>query len=211
MGSLTLIFGPMFSGKTTRLVQELTRFVDVTTSTHSTRCALINHTFDDRNEKIGVSSHASSFKGISNLIEILRESHLEDINFEKYDVIGIDEGQFFTNIDPVLKWIDHGVVVIVSGLITDANMKPFGKIHTLIPFADNIYHCHAICSECIRKKGQIITPDALSGMKAPFTFRFVSSDSNDQIDVGAVDKYIPVCRYHYNILTGKEARVCLSS
>jgi thymidine kinase len=44
MGSLTIIFGPMFSGKTTRLLQELTRFVDVTTESHS--ATLTNKTID---------------------------------------------------------------------------------------------------------------------------------------------------------------------
>jgi thymidine kinase len=64
MGSLTIIFGPMFSGKTTRLIQELTRFVDVTQESHFTKCLLINHTFDNRNPELKISSHASSFKGV---------------------------------------------------------------------------------------------------------------------------------------------------
>jgi thymidine kinase len=201
MGSLTVIFGPMFSGKTTRLIQELTRFMDVTNKSHNTKCLLINHIFDTRNEAIGISSHGSSFKGISDLIDITKTSNIDSVDVDSYDVIGVDEAQFFENLEIVYKWICSDKIVIISGLIADAFMKPFGKINTLITSADNIIQCHAICSECIKNRGKIITPDALAGMKAPFTFRIVSS--NEQISIGASDKYIPVCRYHYNSLSNK--------
>lgn len=199
MGSLTLIFGPMFSGKTTRLVQELTRFIDVTNQSHNTKCLLVNHIFDDRNEEIGISSHASSFKGFSDLIDLVKAEQLNSVFVDDYNIIGIDEAQFFPSLDVVLEWINKGKVVIVSGLIADAFMKPFGKINTLVTFADNIIQCHAICAECIKCKDKIITPDALAGMKAAFTFRLEASV--EQISVGASDKYIPVCRYHHNKLS----------
>lgn len=199
MGSLTLIFGPMFSGKTTRLIQELTRFVDVTAVSHNTKCLFINHIFDDRNKDIGISSHGSSFKGISNLIDVVQCDNLEELNVIDYNVIGIDEAQFFKNLDNVYDWVNSGKVVIVSGLISDSFMKPFGKIHSLVTFADNIIQCHAICSECIKNKTSIITPDVLSSMKASFTFRL--DETKEQISVGASGKYIPVCRYHYNELS----------
>lgn len=173
--------------------------MDVTNQSHNTKCLLINHIFDDRNEQIGVSSHGSSFKGVSELIDIVKSGNLEDVNTEGYDVIGVDEAQFFSSLEKVFDWLSQGKVVIVSGLIADAFMKPFGKINTLITFADTVIQCHAICSECIKCKGKIITPDALAGMKAPFTFRLEAS--TEQISVGASDKYIPVCRYHYNQLS----------
>jgi thymidine kinase len=124
---------------------------------------------------------------------------LDSIDSSGYDVIGIDEGQFFGNLDIIYTWVNSGKVVIISGLIADAFMKPFGKMNSLITFADNVIQCHAICSECINNKEKIITPDLLAGMKAPFTFRLEAS--KEQISVGASDKYIPVCRYHYNIMT----------
>ena len=78
-------------------------------------------------------------------------------------------------------------------------MKPFGKLHTLIPFADNVMQCPSICSECIKSHDRGITTDALNAMKAAFTYKV--SSSNNQIDVGAADKYIPVCRYHYDMIS----------
>ncbi len=201
MGNLTIIFGPMFSGKTTKLVQELTRFIDVTSESHKTKCLLINHTFDDRNLEIGISSHGSSFKGVSDLIEIQRVSDLKQVDASIYDVIGIDETQFFNDLSQIIEWVNNGKVIIASGLITDAFMKPFGELYKMIPIADNVIQCHSICSECIKNHTRIITPDALSAMKAPFTFRM--NASYNQIDIGASDKYIPVCRYHYNQLLNK--------
>jgi thymidine kinase len=201
MGSLTVIFGPMFSGKTTRLIQELTRFVDVTSESHSTKCLLINHVFDDRNPEIGVSSHGSSFKGVSELIDITQTAKLESVDYKKYNVIGIDEGQFFEDLEIVQQWVNEDKNVIISGLISDSFMKPFGKIYTLIPFSDNVIQCHAICSECLNQHNKVITPDSLSAMKAAFTYRL--ENSNSQISIGASDKYVPVCRHHYNLFKNK--------
>jgi thymidine kinase len=195
MGSLTIIFGPMFSGKTTRLIQELTRIADVTQESHFTKCLLVNHSFDTRNPELKISSHGSSFKGVSELIEIIQVNSLEKIDYNLYDVIGIDEGQFYDDLNIVIQWVNKGKNVIISGLISDSFMNPFGKIHMLIPFSDNVIQCHAICSECIKNHERIITPDALTSMKAPFTFRL--NQTNSQIEVGASDKYIPVCRHHY--------------
>jgi thymidine kinase len=200
MGSLTVIFGPMFSGKTTRLIQELTKFVDVTLDSHNTRCLLINHVFDDRNPEVGISSHGSSFKGISNHINIHKADDLTTVNVLDYDVIGIDEGQFFRSLEIVKTWVNEGKNVILSGLITDAYLNSFGQIHTLVPFADNVIQCHSICCECLKNHTRIITPDALSGMKAAFTYK-IAKNLKSVIDVGATDKYIPVCRYHYMILS----------
>jgi thymidine kinase len=200
MGSLTVIFGPMFSGKTTRLIQELTKFVDVTLDSHNTRCLLLNHVFDDRNPELGISSHGSSFKGISNHINVFKTSELETVNVIDYDVIGIDEGQFFRSLDIVKTWVNNGKNVILSGLITDAYMNPFGQISTLFSFADNVIQCHSICCECLKDHGRIITPDVLAGMKAPFTYK-IAKNLKSVIDVGATDKYIPVCRHHYILLS----------
>jgi thymidine kinase len=54
---------------------------------------------------------------------------------------------------------------------------------------------HSICKECLGEYTGILTPDILNSMKAPFTMRI--SGGNNQIEVGASDKYIPVCRKHF--------------
>ena len=191
--SLTIFFGPMFSGKTTQLLSELTRFVDVSDKP----CILINHVFDNREFGIGdVSSHNSSFKGVSHKIQTYKTNDLHKIKVDEFDIIGIDEAQFFENLENIVdSWIQKGKNVVVSGLISDAFMKPFGEIFKLIPKADKVIQVHSICKECLNEYVGILTPDILNSMKAPFTMRIAGGC--DQIEVGAADKYIPVCRKHF--------------
>jgi thymidine kinase len=191
--SLTIFFGPMFSGKTTKLLEELTRFVDVSDKP----CLLINHSFDNREFGVGdVSSHNSSFKGVSHKITTLKNSHLRDVDVSEYDIIGIDEAQFFEDLYEIVKvWVSKEKNVVISGLISDAFMKPFGEMYKLIPCADKVVQVHSICKECLGEYTGILTPDILNSMKAPFTMRI--SGGNNQIEVGAADKYIPVCRKHF--------------
>jgi thymidine kinase len=191
--SLTVFFGPMFSGKTTKLLEELTRYIDVTDE----KCLLVNHSFDDRDFSIGdVSSHNSSFKGVSKKIDTLKVGKLNFVDISNYNIIGIDEAQFFEDLEETVKvWISCGKNVVVSGLISDAFMNPFGKIYRLIPSADKVVQVHSICKECLKDYKDILTPDILNSMKAPFTKRICGGEN--QIEVGAADKYIPVCRKHF--------------
>jgi len=191
--SLTVFFGPMFSGKTTKLLEELTRYIDVTDE----KCLLINHSFDDRDFSIGdVSSHNSSFKGVSKKIDTFKSGTLKLVNVSSYNIIGIDEAQFFSDLEETVKlWISSGKNVVVSGLISDAFMNPFGKLYNLIPCADKVVQVHSICKECLKDYKELLTPDILNSMKAPFTKRICGGEN--QIEVGAADKYIPVCRKHF--------------
>jgi thymidine kinase len=178
--SLTIFFGPMFSGKTTKHLEELTRFVDVSDKP----CLLVNHTFDNRDFGVGdVSSHNSSFKGVSHKITTLKISHLRDVDISGYDIIGIDESQFFDDLYEIVKlWVSKDKNVVISGLISDAFMKPFGEIYKLIPCADKVVQVHSICKECLSEYTGILTPDILNSMKSPFTMRIAVGVN--QIEVG---------------------------
>lgn len=191
--SLTVFFGPMFSGKTTKLLEELTRYIDVTDE----KCLLINHSFDDRDFSIGdVSSHNSSFKGVSKKIDTIKSGTLKLVDVSRYNIVGIDEAQFFNDLEETVKnWVSSGKNIVVSGLISDAFMNPFGKLYCLIPCADKVVQVHSICKECLKDYKELLTPDTLNSMKAPFTKRICGGEN--QIEVGAADKYIPVCRKHF--------------
>jgi thymidine kinase len=191
--SLTVFFGPMFSGKTTKLLEELTRYIDVTDE----KCLLINHSFDDRDFSVGdISSHNSSFKGVSKKIDTFKSGKLNSVDISRYNIIGIDEAQFFEDLEETVKmWISKGKNIALSGLISDAFMNPFGQIYRLIPCSDKVVQVHSICKECLKDYKELLTPDILNSMKAPFTKRICGGEN--QIEVGAADKYIPVCRKHF--------------
>lgn len=199
--SLTIFTGCMFSNKSTRLIQEITRYADATTSSDEThpKPLLINNCLDNRSKETVISSHSSAFKGISSKVDIVFAKSLSEVDVSDYDVIGIDEVQFFSDLkETVVKWLSLGKHIYCAGLNGDANQNHFGQIHDLLPICDHFEFLHAICQICMeekRKEKAVLTPVDFQGMKASFSKRIISSLS--QIDVGASDKYIAVCRKHF--------------
>ncbi|XP_045805732.1 pentatricopeptide repeat-containing protein At4g16470 [Trifolium pratense] len=103
--------------------------------------------------------------------------------YEKLDVIGIDEAQFFDDLyDFCREAADHdGKTVIVAGLDGNYLRKSFGSVLDIIPLADSITKLTARCEIC--------------GKNALFTLR---KTQDKQVElIGGVDVYMPVCRQHY--------------
>jgi thymidine kinase len=75
--------------------------------------------------------------------------------------------------------------VVVSGLDGDSNRNPFGDLIKLIPICDTVDKLTAYCIKCN------------DGTLGPFTKKISNSDCI--VDIGGIDKYIPVCRNHYHI------------
>jgi thymidine kinase len=75
-------------------------------------------------------------------------------DISKYDVIAIDEAQFFRDLkNIVVDWVEtQKKIVIVAGLNGDFRRQPFGEINELIPYCDAITKLTAFCVSC-RKKG----------------------------------------------------------
>jgi thymidine kinase len=192
--SIELIIGPVCSGKTTELIRRLKCAAAI-----NQKCIYITHVNDNRpvekvinNEESGLYSHLT--KDQKALIYYAKkEDSLSDINknneLTEYSLIGIDEGQFFNDL---ITYVDYfcrilGKRVIVAGLNGDYKRKCFGQIHFLLPLCDDILHLSAICVRCA-KKGKMT--------KAPFSHRLTNSE--EQIDVGGIDKYEPLCRKCYD-------------
>ena len=89
---LDIIIGPMFSGKTTELLRRLSIYKHL-----NLRVLCINHSFDVRNDQ-GISTHSNYIdpKRLTNYDNIKTSNLLNIIdNANEYDIIGIDEAQFF--------------------------------------------------------------------------------------------------------------------
>ena len=101
----------------------------------------------------------------------------------EYDVILINEGQFFKDIlEFCTKYCDtHKKHIVVCGLDGDYLRKPFGQINDLISMADEITKLKAFCTECN------------DGTSAIFTWRL--SSNKEQVSIGT--DYVPLCRKHY--------------
>ena len=189
-GYLELYPGPMFSNKTTRLLTTLSKLSDL-----GWRAVYVNHECDSRTTKAQdniVTTHNSQFRQLSNSVDGLKLSNLKELNPKKYDVIGIDEGQFFEDLYPsVLKFINkYKKYVIVSFLDGDSNKNPFGDGLKLIPHADKYEKLTAYCSKCIEERKMMVP--------APFTAR-LNNNLKEQIQVGGAKEYMAMCRYHHDL------------
>jgi thymidine kinase len=174
-GWIEVIVGGMFSGKTEELIRRLRR-----AELARQRVQVFKPIIDDRYSKEEVCSHNQNTiqsKPISKAAEIW--DHLKD----NTQVVGIDEGQFFDQglVEVVQALAERGKRVVIAGLDTDWQAKPFEPMPTLMAIAENVTKQHAVCVVC--------------GTSASRTQRTASVDS--QIAVGAADMYEARCREHF--------------
>jgi thymidine kinase len=178
MGRLELIVGNMFSGKSSELIRRINRERSI-----SKKILVINYIGDNRYSKDSISTHDLT------KVKCLKLEKLMSLNeniINGYDSFFIDEGQFFTDLYPFVKIAveKYNKHVVVSGLDGDSNRNPFGDIIKLIPICDTIDKLTAYCIKCN------------NGTLGPFTKKI--SASNTIVDIGGIDKYLPVCRNHYH-------------
>lgn len=173
-GRLDLIIGPMFSGKSSELIRRIRKY-----RLCSYNCALVKYDADNRYSNDLVMTHDGKRMTAINCHELY-----QIISVEQYDVIGIDEGQFFSDIFPFCyEYLKKGKIMIVAGLDATYLRTGFDNILALVPFANNVDKLSAICMSC--------------GRNASFTKRI---SEEDEIEVvGGLDKYMAVCRDCYKI------------
>ena len=173
---LDITIGPMFSGKTTKLVQNYYGFME---DNCGSRLLMINHSFDTRYSEGTISTHDKNTKIKCHMLKNLDTITPEYIKSENINAIFINEGQFFQDI---LEWVQSitalNIVVYVSGLDGDYKQKPFGKFLELIPYASKITKLTSRCYKC-------------NCNYAAHTVRFTNSE--EQVLVGTSDIYKPIC------------------
>jgi len=178
-GRLELIIGPMFSGKSTRVIEISNRYESIGKNVLN-----ITHIIDNRYGNGVISSHNKIQKKAictDKLMELIQSE-----NYIKSEIILVEEGQFFSDlIDFVKMSVDIDKKhVIIAGLNGDYKREKFGHILDLIPMSENVELLTAFCKKCN------------DGTLAHFTKRIIS-DKDAQTLVGSDDIYIPVCRFHY--------------
>lgn len=187
-GRLDILFGSMFSGKSSALIRKLSQ---LSGPPLYLSVLYINHAIDIRAET-DFSSHSPLLKGQKLQYDTIKTDSITSLNelAKGYDVIGIDETQFFdADIkDFVLELVEkHNKYVIVAGLDGDYRRNKFGHILDLIPFADNVTKLHAYCKPCAEERKTLVT--------ALFTHYKSKSDSN--VIIGDDSIYQAVCRKCY--------------
>ena len=170
-GKIELIIGPMFSGKSTRLIEQMRKYVYKAKKT-----IMVKYYADQRySEKSEVVTH-DLIKYDSINCKLLRNSFE---TLKQYDVIGIDEGQFFADLVEVCEELAlNGKIILIAALNGDFRMEPFPVIQRIIAKADKIKLLKAYCFNCHKD--------------AKFSLRIVQS--NETVLIGAGEAYKPACR-----------------
>ncbi|AIJ35811.1 thymidine kinase [Porphyromonas gingivalis] len=173
-GSIEVICGSMFSGKTEELLRRLRR-AKIARQT----VEIFKPTIDIRYDETDVVSHdknAIASAPVDNSANILLLS-------SQVDVVGIDEAQFFDEglVEVAQQLADQGVRVVIAGLDMDFRRQPFGPMPGLCAIADSVTKVHAVCVEC--------------GRLASYSFRRVQGDQ--QVMLGELNEYSPLCRTCY--------------
>lgn len=187
---LEIILGPMFSGKTTELIEIHKTFIS-----SGYKVAVINHSADTRYHETMLSTHdkemipciqTSSIDSIWNYCDL--ESAYDDLAAQHMklrwaDVVLINEAQFFDDLVPcVLDMLKENKKVYVYGLDGDFQRRKFGSILELIPYSDATRKKTSFCHYCA------------NGTAGIFTMRLTGE--MQQTLVGS-DNYAPVCRGCY--------------
>lgn len=172
-GYLKLVVGPMFSMKSTQIIDYIDKLKAKNIPT-----LVLSHISDDRYLKEHIVTHDKIKRpciAISDLFQVLKNK-----DFENARVIIIEEAQFFSNLNKFVRKIvnEDKKEVVVSGLSGDFNMNPIGEIHYLYSFADEVLTCKSICEKC--------------GEFASFTCKY--SGNNNLVQVGGKNIYKPLCR-----------------
>lgn len=140
-GRLEVITGSMYSGKSEELVRRLRRALIA-----KKRVKAFKHASDDRYHKTHIGCHT----GATFEAHPLKTVEAIEAAAADYEVIGIDEGQFFVPglTDLCERLANQGKRVIVAGLDQDSHGKPFGPIPELMATAEDVTKLHAICVIC---------------------------------------------------------------
>jgi thymidine kinase len=174
-GSIEVICGSMFSGKTEELIRRLKR-----SQFAKQKVEIFKPLIDTRYHQEQVVSHNSNAihsTPVPSASQILL--YANDV-----DVVGVDEAQFFdAEIVTVCQTLAaNGIRVIVAGLDQDYLGKPFGSMPALMALAEYVTKVHAICMRC--------------GALANHSHRI--SSENNLVLLGEKDAYEPLCRDCFN-------------
>ena len=174
LGSIEVICGSMFSGKTEELFRRLRR-----AQFANQAILLVKPSLDERYASQDVVSHV----GQSWAAKRCQNAHEIEEKWQGEHIVAIDEAQFFdAEIIPICTSLaNQGARVIIAGLDMDYLGQPFGPMPQLMAIAEYVSKVHAVCVDC--------------GNLAHFSHRTVSQ--KEQVLVGAIEKYKPLCRSCY--------------
>lgn len=169
--SLEIIMGGMFSGKSTELIRRVKRHGVI-----GKKVLVVNSSKDVRSSEDVVRTHDAQTYHCVKLTDLI------GCSIEDYDVIAVDEAQFFQGLRSFVEIaLSQGKHVILAGLDGDFRQRPFGEIFDVLPLADEVLKLCALCMTC------------KDGTLGPFTKRCVSTSQVQEL-IGGSEVYRASCR-----------------
>jgi thymidine kinase len=182
-GKLTVICGPMFSGKSRELIRQV-HIAEIA----SQRTETFKPRIDDRYTPSDIASH-DGIRSNAHTVDTARELlSILAAQPRLPDVVAIDEAQFFDAAlpDACLWLVDHGVTVVVAGLDRNFRGEPFGSMPELLAVADDVEKLKAVCMRCKDPRVTATLPQRLiNGMPAPY--------DSPEVMVGGAEYYEARC------------------
>ena len=183
-GWIECICGSMFSGKSEELLRRIKRGVIA-----KQKVLLFKPSIDNRYDENRVSTHnGNSYDSIS------IEKSSDILNFVKdtnYDIIGIDEIQFFDNdiVKIINKLADDGIRVIVAGLDMDFKAEPFHPMPEIMAISEMVTKLHAVGNKCGKEASR--SQRLINGKPAKY--------DDPIVVIGASESYEARCRHCHEI------------
>ncbi|RME87100.1 MAG: thymidine kinase [Anaerolineae bacterium] len=183
VGSLEVITGSMFSGKTDELIRRLRRAVIARQKVQVFKPAI-----DVRYAEEKVTSHAGAD---FDAVPVQKAADIRARLDDNTTVVGIDEAQFFDDeiVDVCRELAERGVRVIVAGLDMDFRGEPFGPMPTLMAQAERVDKLQAICMVCGEPASR--TQRLVNGKPARY--------DDPVVIIGAAEMYEARCRAHHEV------------
>lgn len=182
-GSVEVVCGSMFSGKTDELIRRLRRAVIAKKAVQVFKPAIdIRYAVEKVTSHAGNDFDAQPIQSSSEIFANLRPDT---------SVVGVDEAQFFDDgiVNVVRQLAERGLRVIVAGLDTDFRAEPFGPMPTLIAQAERVDKLQAICMVCGEPASR--TQRLVNGRPARY--------DDPVVIVGASELYEARCRLHHEV------------
>ena len=172
-GSIELVLGPMFAGKSTELARRMRRHTAA-----QRRCLVLKYAKDVRYSQECMTTHDQTKVGA---VPVCRLAEV-DAMVRDFDVVGIDEGQFYEDLVEYCEaWANAGKMVIVAALDGTFQRKAFNRVLELVPLAEDVRKLKAVCCVCHKD--------------AAFTLRI--GDETELEVIGGAEKYLATCRACY--------------
>jgi thymidine kinase len=178
-GQLDVYVGPMYAGKTSKLLQRV-----LWLSHQRKKVLVIKPSKDDRYSESEIVTHNQLSHPCMSVKSTTEFDQDHNVIPEHFDTICLDEAQFFDTKETVAvveKWLSAGVNVVAVGLDQDSRGVPFETVALLMSLSDSVEKIAAVCTKC--------------GAPATKTYRLKAS--GDRVQVGSMGMYEPRCTEHW--------------